>query len=315
MNFNFTNEINAKVTYFAVLIVIILVSLVFTSPMSVSGSLGVSPGDSFSYTVTKFTQSISYGSRSVAYNEFIIANSSDRYTAGTVFNIEVLEINEDFIPLVLYEVTKDTNSINATGSIFGLIVFPLYLLIPMFLILLVNTNVPPNDEVETQEPVLTDLATFIPYILPTNGTTDALWSSFEDFENETTTEVGDEGSLTLKAYYTKTDGNFEFGYLFFGTITNNANNNTLTVNSEMRVVYEMATGVLQGFSFLIDSFGTIVSQSFEMDYQIQIVRQGFIGFGATPGFEFIILFIGLLAVSSLYLVQKRRKKVSLLGFL
>ncbi|MFX1256133.1 MAG: choice-of-anchor S family protein [Promethearchaeota archaeon] len=303
-----------RIAYIAVFLSFLVLGMTLTTPiMKGSAALGVDIGDEFTFVVNNYAITLAHGASQSSTSKFSIAGSNAMSPgASATFKAEVMDYNETsglFPPWVQYELSTGTYKENASVNALTMVFLPLIVFIPQYYISVVTSGDPFNTTVDN------DLTHYLPYILPVNGTTDEAWDAYQDaFKNKTSTETEDDSSLTTQIQNSMSAGDFAVYTKWQGEIKNATSEDHMTFDCQMRLVYEMSTGVLQGFKIFMNIDGTVSNKTSSVDYDVEIVRQGYAiqGFGGgildnIPGFEAIALVFGFAALGVLYIYRKRRK--------
>ncbi|MFX1536983.1 MAG: choice-of-anchor S family protein [Promethearchaeota archaeon] len=305
----------ARIVYIAVFLSFLVLGMTFTSPvMKGSADLGADIGDEFTFVVNKFSIALAHGASQSSTNKFSVAGSNTISPGGSDanFKVEVVDYNETgiFAPWIQYEISKGSFKENQTVNAWTMVFLPFAIYYPQIFVSVITSGDPFNTTVEN------DISDFVPYILAVNGTTDQAWEVYQEtFKNKTSTETEDDSNLTTEVQNSMSGGNFAVYTKWQGEIKNATSDDQMTFDCQMRVVYEMSTGALQGYKLFMDVDGTVNNKTSAADFDVEIVRQGYTiqGFGGggfwdnIPGFETVALVFGLVALGGLYIYRKRRK--------
>ncbi len=276
--------------------------------------VNVDVGDRFTFIVNAYSISVKEGAETKSADQFTINGKSPTSPgADAKFTVEILNISTGFFgDTITYQVQLGDETANASSTRLSALFLLLIGYLPTFYLYLIT-----SDYTFSIADIDTDIDGFLPYVIPVNGSNDSLWDSLvESFKNETTTRQDDNSDLTTEIKNSRKNGNFE-GYMRFeGTAKNQTTNEELTFNSKVRIVYEMDTGVLQGFKTESTIEGTVDDTEISLTSNVEIIREGYQieGFGGSglfglgiPGFEIGIVVIGLLSSVPIIVKQKKRK--------
>jgi hypothetical protein len=295
-----------KKRFFVVnLLIIGLMIMIFSNGSNKVVGTSVQPGDEFTYVVNKYEVGLTAGEIEDSFTEFKIGD--DQFSPGTdsKITLTVLEVSEVlfFGTSIVYEVKKDSTVTNLTSNLFTLAFLPLTVVVPF-----IYLNLVAGEDVNLS---ISNNIGSIPFILPIDNATDPAWDDLKEFfSNQSISVTTDDSDLSYSISNSEKDGDYYAQAGFDGTIKNATTNDELTMNSEILLVYELSTGVLQGTRLFIDGTGTIDGKPFSAKYDVEIFLEGFdlpakAGANGVFGFEIATAFVGLLFVIA-YTVRKRR---------
>ncbi len=310
------NSISKKIFVTVTLLMLLLGAsmMVGLNAAVVQNEVAVEVGDAFTFVVSRYSLSLTQNAETVSADQFTI-NGSNPTNPGpdAKFTITIKEISGGFFGTTLtYEVQVGSSKVNATSSIFSALFIMLYGYVPFFYLTLVTSG-----GKFTTSDINTDIEDFLPYAFPVNGSQDQLWDTLaQSFENQSTTKKDDDSNLKFETKSSRNDGNFE-GYINMeGIAKNQTTDDSLTFNSKMRIVYEMSTGVLQGFKTESNIEGVINGSEMKIITDVEIEREGYEieGFGGgllglgIPGFGPTMALLALLVGIGVVSFQKKKYK-------
>ncbi|MHA1989702.1 MAG: choice-of-anchor S family protein [Candidatus Hodarchaeales archaeon] len=282
------------------LLIIGLIGMMLTNGAIKAMGTAVHPGDEFTYVMNKFEVSSVFGETEDSFTTYKIGDNEFTPGPDSVITVTVLETSESFFGAsVVYEIKKDSSTMNGTSNVITVAFLPLTALFPFLYIGLVQG--------EAANLSISNNGHILPFVLPIANATDPAWASLkEGFANQTVSLTTDDSDFSYSISNVEKDGNLHSEASFNGIIKNATTNEDLTLDSEILLIYKLSTGVLQGARFNIDGSGTVDDKSFNVKYDIEFFLEGFdLPVKAAFGFEITTTFVGLLFVIS-YAVKKRR---------
>jgi hypothetical protein len=298
--------INKKKRFLIVnLLIIGLLVMMFSNGANKAMGIAVQPGDEFTYVVNNYEVKLTTGDSDESFTNYKIGDNEFSPGPDSKVTLTVLEVSEMlfFGTSIVYEIKKDSSATNLTSNAFTTLLLPLTVVVPF-----VYMNLVEGEDVNLS---ISNNLSSIPFILLIDNATDPAWDSFKEFfSNQSISVTTDDSDLSYSISNNEKDGDFYAQASFDGTIKNATTNDELSMNSEIVLIYELATGVLQGTRIFIDGSGTVEDKTFNVKYDVEIFLEGFdlparSALNVAFGFEIATTFIGLFFVIS-YTVRKRR---------
>lgn len=289
--------------------VVLGVSVMVQPPLqATSQEVAVNVGDSFTFIVNRLHMTIKVADDTASADKFTVDDKNPTSPGPNAkITVKVVDTSSDAFggKAVTYEVSLGDakanvleSSIVARFQVLSMSIFPYYLSLfvtsfdgPLPITGSNNTNIEDG----------------FAYIIPVTGTSDDFWNSLDEEIKSSVADFKNKSSgLSIEHENTQSGGDFEVYMKVEGTVRNETTNEELTIDSKMRSVYEMDTGVLQGFKMDSSFEGTISGDDVIIRMDIEINREGYQieGFGgggffglSIPALEAPIFFLGMLTVA------------------
>ncbi len=283
----------------------IMILMIF-SPIMVKADYQVSSGATYTYDIITSSIDITVDSNSASGDKYILAEHS--FSSGTQVEIN----NVDASSYVNWTISSGIYSEYYLSGILGDVIGLAMLMIRPTLIIQSYSSLAWNiveDAVEQGTGLL---------ILPF-WDTDYL-EGFEELAEETAiselqTATGFQDSI-IEGNYAESGGNMIFDWYIGGAMVYTSNTFIFDydIDHQFKIVYNLASGVMQGLKMKSSADGTYSGKDISLEYEFQIEIENYnigdfaLGPGAgLPGFEWFIAFIALGFLAIPILVRKIRK--------